>query len=204
MFDLVRKLDGCNKVLMIGSWGLCQRHLIGQSRRLRTSRDQWRGGQRRCRRFMMVCSDQVSPVTRSQSVRSHIIIITMFPVDMSTRHPDTQDKSPPPLTKLVHRKPSSPREFFEKLYGPDPNKDDAKSDRSLSPEIDVSKDCGDTYVHINNNSGHVAPPHHHGPGLPVSSSYLPAFPLPPHEVGIINMDNVPFPGGLAAFCKLAN
>ena len=137
-------------------------------------------------------------------MRSHVIISTMFPVDMSTRHQDIQDKSPPPLTKLVHRKPSSPREFFEKLYGPDPNKDDAKSDRSLSPEIDVSKDCGDTFVHINNNSGHLAPPHHQAPAIPVSSSYLPAFPLPPHEVGIINMDNVPFPGGLAAFCKLTN
>ena len=126
----------------------------------------------------------------------------MFPVDMSTSHQDTQDKSPPPLTKLVHRKPSSPREFFEKLYGPDPSKDNAKSDRSLSPEIDESKDCGETFVHINNNSGH--PPHyHHAPAIPVTSSYLPAFPLPPHEVGIINMDNVPFPGGLAAFCKLA-
>ena len=123
----------------------------------------------------------------------------MFPVDMSTSHQDTQDKSPPPLTKLVHRKPSSPREFFEKLYGPDPSKDNAKS---LSPEIDESKDCGETFSHINNNSDH--PPHHHyAPSIPVTSSYLPAFPLPPHEVGIINMDNVPFPGGLAAFCKLA-
>ena len=193
---------------MIGSWGLCARPPIGQSRRRPSSGDQWRGGQRRCRRFMMVCGDQVSPSSPEAASEvthpAHYTKLTMFPVDMSTRHPDNQDKSPPPLTKLVHRKPSSPREFFEKLYGPDPNKDDAKSDRSLSPEIDVSKDCGDTFVHINNNSGHVAPPHHHGPGLPVSSSYLPAFPLPPHEVGIINMDNVPFPGGLAAFCKLTN
>ena len=99
----------------------------------------------------------------------------------------------------MHRKPSSPREFFEKLYGPDPNKDDsAKSERSLSPEIDVSRSSGDTFLNINNNSG--LPPAH----LPVTSSYLPAFPLPPHEVGIINMDNVPFPGGLAAFCKFKN
>ena len=113
--------------------------------------------------------------------------------------PGPQEKSPPPLTKLVHRKPSSPREFFEKLYGPDPSKDDStKSERSLSPEIDVSRSSGDTFLNINNNSG--LPPAH----LPVTSSYLPAFPLPPHEVGIINMDNVPFPGGLAAFCKFIN
>ena len=89
-----------------------------------------------------------------------------------------QDKSP--LTKLEHRKqPTSPREFFEKLYGPVLSKDGAKS---LS--IDLSKDCGETYV---NNPGHPSPQHTN----PVTSSCLPAFPLPPY------MDNV-----LAAFCKL--
>ena len=102
----------------------------------------------------------------------------MFPKDM--RHQETQDKSP--LTKFEHRKqPTSPREFFERLYGPDPSKDDAKS---LSAEIDVSKDCGETYV---NHSGHPPPQYTN----PVTSSYLPAFPLPPY------MDNV-----LAGFCKL--
>ena len=91
----------------------------------------------------------------------------MFPMVMRN-----QDKSP--LTKLEHRKqPTSPREFFERLYGPDPSKDDAKS---LLPEIDVS------------NSGHPPPQYTN----PMTSSYLPAFPLPPH------MDNV-----LVALCKLA-
>ena len=125
----------------------------------------------------------------------------MFPVDMTTKTDKTEEKSPPPLTKLVHRKPSSPREFFEKLYGP--SKDDTKSDddRSLSPEIDVSRYDGDSY--LNNNSGHVMMrPHVAGHVINTSSSYLPAFPLPPHEVGILNLENVPFPGGLAAFCKL--
>ena len=104
----------------------------------------------------------------------------MFPVD--TRHQDTQDKSP--LTKLEHRKqPTRPRKFFEKLYGPDPSKDDGA--KSLSTEVDVSKDCGETYV---NNSGHPPPQYNN----PVTSSYLPAFPHPPH------MDNV-----LARFCRLA-
>ena len=123
----------------------------------------------------------------------------MFPVDMTTKTDKTEEKSPPPLTKLVHRKPSSPREFFEKLYGP--SKDDTKSDDgSLSPEIDVSRYDGDSY--LNNNTGHVMMrPHVPGHVVNTSSSYLPAFPLPPHEVGILNLENVPFPGGLAAFCE---
>ena len=137
----------------------------------------------------------------------------MFPVDMTTKHDAggpglNQDTSPPPLTKLVNRKPSSPREFFEKLYGPDTSKDDDKSDRSSSPEIDVSKHDGmaDTYFNINNNSGYglLRPDHHRHGHLITSSSYLPAFPLPPHEVGVLNLENVPFPGGLAAFCEYAS
>ena len=114
----------------------------------------------------------------------------LLPVDMSK-----QEKSPPPLTKLVHRKPSSPREFFEKLYGPDPTREEEKSS-SPSTETAVS-------TNINNNL-HGSFPGCDSANQPLlSSSYLPAFPLPPHEVGLINcsLDNVPFPGGLAAFCK---
>ena len=130
----------------------------------------------------------------------------MFPLDMTTKHDQhlmtphdedkttqEQDTSPPPLTKLVHRKPSSPREFFEKLYGPDPRSDE----RSSSPEIDVEKPDRDTLLNINNNTGYNMSLHH-GMATP---SYLPAFPLPPHEVGLVNLENVPFPGGLAAFRK---
>ena len=111
------------------------------------------------------------------------------PVDMTVSH-----TSPPPLTKLVHRKPSSPREFFEKLYGPDPIREEEKSP---SPGVETA-----VSTNINNNHhGSFARCDNNQPLL--SSSYLPAFPLPPHEVGLINcnLDNVPFPGGLAAFCK---
>ena len=149
----------------------------------------------------------------------------LLPVDMSK-----QEKSPPPLTKLVHRKPSSPREFFEKLYGPDTKdtKDTAKDrdaeDGSPSPPLSPDPDLAKTHGHPHHGAGGLAAAaagggYHHlnlnnnGPASlvgvagggghppPPSSSYLPAFPLPPHEVGILNMDNVPFPGGLAAFCK---
>ena len=148
----------------------------------------------------------------------------LLPVDMSK-----QEKSPPPLTKLVHRKPSSPREFFEKLYGPDTKdtKDTAKDrdteDGSPSPPLSPDPDLAKTHGHPHHGAGGLAAAaagggYHHlnlnnnGPASLVgvagaglhpspSSSYLPAFPLPPHEVGILNMDNVPFPGGLAAFCK---
>ena len=96
----------------------------------------------------------------------------MFPMVMM--YQDTQDKFP--LTKLEHRKqPTSPRKFFEKLYGLDPSKDDPKS---LSTEIDVSKDCGETYV---NNSGHPPPQYTN----PVTSSHLPAFPLPHHRDNVL-------------------
>ena len=160
------------------------------------------------------------------------------PVDMTTSRQETSsvtntDTSPPPLTKLVHRKPSSPREFFEKLYGPDTKdtkdtaKDTAKGrdaeDGSPSPPLSPDPDLAKTHGHPHHGAGGLAAAaagggYHHlnlnnnGPASLVgvagaglhpspSSSYLPAFPLPPHEVGILNMDNVPFPGGLAAFCK---
>ena len=126
------------------------------------------------------------------------------PVDMTTKssEPEPAHISPPPLTKLVHRKPSSPREFFEKLYGPDPSKEDSKSEGSASPEIDVGARSRDSYLNNNHGTGPtmmLRPSHHDH--LITSSSYLPAFPLPPHEVGVLNLENVPFPGGLAAFCK---
>ena len=126
----------------------------------------------------------------------------MFPIDMTTKHDhyeaamsSSEETSPPPLTKLVHRKPSSPREFFEKLYGPD-----TRDERSPSPEIDVEKH--DSI--LNNNIGYSLTQPHHPHEPVITSSYLPAFPLPPHEVGILNLENVPFPGGLAAFRKYSN
>ena len=42
--------------------------------------------------------------------------------------PDTVDHKVPTITTLVKKKTSDPREFFEKLYGPDPPKDDARGD----------------------------------------------------------------------------
>ena len=124
------------------------------------------------------------------------------PVDMtvtsSARQEVTSDTSPPPLTKLVHRKPSSPREFFEKLYGPDTSKDQEKSS-SPGPESSVNS----LSTNINNNLQGSFSRCDSADQPILTSSYLPAFPLPPHEVGLINcnLDNVPFPGGLAAFCK---
>ena len=131
------------------------------------------------------------------------------PVDMTVSH-----TSPPPLTKLVHRKPSSPREFFEKLYGPDTTKEESRSSPApTSPAPDTAK-VGErensVTANVNNNfHGSFARTEPTPSGgsesqQPIlSSSYLPAFPLPPHEVGLLscNLDNVPFPGGLAAFCK---
>ena len=122
------------------------------------------------------------------------VMFSPRPVDMSLTSP-ASETSPPPLTKLVHRKPSSPREFFEKLYGPDTSRDEEKSS-SPGPETSVN-------TNINNNLQGSFPRCDSSNQPLLTSSYLPAFPLPPHEVGLINcsLDNVPFPGGLAAFRK---
>ena len=143
----------------------------------------------------------------SRSLLKQVMMFSPRPVDMTTKQDQSTHISPPPLTKLVHRKPSSPREFFEKLYGPDTTKDQSKSPPT-SPEPDKAKSSdNETTVstNLNNNLhggfGRCDPSP--GAGTILSPSYLPAFPLPPHEVGLLNcnLDNVPFPGGLAAFCK---
>ena len=119
---------------------------------------------------------QTTPSTHSQiSPSTSIPISTSFQPDISA----------PPLTKLVHRKPSNPREFFEKLYGPDTTKE---SPMNTPPShLYIQRPSSDSSL----NS--------HPPGFPfISPSYLPTFPLTHHEAG---MDNIPFPGGLAAYCK---
>ena len=88
--------------------------------------------------------------------------------------------SPPPLTKIVKKPPSTPREFFAKLYEPDTPKQ-----ASSPPQVSES---------FSLNFSHQVPSFH----LP---SYFPAFPIPQQEVGTINLKNIPFPAGLAAFCK---
>jgi len=116
----------------------------------------------------------ITPSTHSQiSPQSNIPISTSFQADISA----------PPLTKLVHRKPSNPREFFEKLYGPDTTKE---SPMNQPPShLCVQRPSSESSLN--------SPP----PGLPfISPSYLPTFPLTHHEAG---MENIPFPGGLAAY-----
>ena len=144
-----------------------------------------------------------------RSLMEEVMMFSARPVDMTTKQDQPSHVSPPPLTKLVNRKPSSPREFFEKLYGPDTTKDQSKSPSApTSPEPDKDKTSdSETSVSTNVNNNYSGTFSRCGPspgaGTVISPSYLPAFPLPPHEVGLLNcsLDSVPFPGGLAAFCK---
>merc|ERR1719186_1065343 len=94
--------------------------------------------------------------------------------------PSHNDLSPPPLTKLVQRTPSNPREFFEKLYGPDKTK-----------EVKIKSPPSHQAIQIPDFvSSHNPPP----PSPPFHpSAYLPTFPLPPHEAGMMSLENIPFP-----------
>ena len=57
--------------------------------------------------------------------REAVMVDSSHPIDMSNKDyfipstPSPPGVSPPPLTKIEKKKPSSPREFFAKLYGPD-------------------------------------------------------------------------------------
>ena len=80
------------QVLMIGSWGLCPGPLIGGEEAAETRA---RPMARRPAEVSEVDDGEQctavarwAPVCRSQPVRSHMV--TMLPVDMSTRHSDTQ------------------------------------------------------------------------------------------------------------------
>ena len=110
----------------------------------------------------------------------------MFPVDLRAQAP-TLGPASPPHTKLP-RKPSSPREFFEKLYG----RDEARERRPVTPPPPRSVE----FSNINNNHPGMGPGLGEGPPCLA----LPAYPLPPHEAGLLSLDTaLPFPGGLAAF-----
>ena len=93
--------------------------------------------------------------------------------------------SPPPLTKIVRKPPSTPREFFAKLYEPDTvTHNNYSKERESSPQNEEKSFLP------------LSPP---VPSLP----YLPNYPLPPQELGMVTLENIniAFPPGLAAFCK---
>ena len=110
------------------------------------------------------------------------------PPQMSPPPPYQPALSPPPLTKLVQRTTSNPREFFEKLYGPDTSKEIQR--KSPSPHQEIIRPYFPTPVPF---------PHSISPLIPLH--YLPSFPLPSHEEGIVNLETIPFPAGFAAFSK---
>ena len=121
------------------------------------------------------------------------MVDSSHPLDMSTKDyclpsppppPSPPGVSPPPLTKREKKTPSSPREFFAKLYGPDTNQDTTR--KPPNPPQDILK------------APLGFPPH--VPYLDINP-YLPTFPLPPHQAGVISFETVSFPAGLSAFCK---
>ena len=93
--------------------------------------------------------------------------------------------SPPPLTKREQKTPSSPREFFAKLYGPD-NTNESTNEAPIFPQDIIAPDSFSS-LH--------SPPRTPSFQLP----FLRTF--PPQQAEFVNMDHLPFPGGLAAFCE---
>ena len=130
--------------------------------------------------------DSSHPLDMSSKVTHHIQP-NLYPEQSPPSHPETPCLSPPPLTKIVKKTPSSPREFFAKLYGPDTNHNQDTSKKPTNP------------IQNTESPSHYSPPSVLSFPLP---SYLPTSPLPPHHHGgIMTLENIPFPAGLAAFCK---
>ena len=132
--------------------------------------------------------DSSHPLDMSSKVTYHIQP-NLYPEQFPPSHPKTPPPSPPgpsppPLTKIVKKTPSSPREFFAKLYGPDTNQD--MSRMSPTPPQDILKTTLDFPLHL--------------PSLDIHP-YLPTFPHPPYQAEMISFETIPFPAGLAAFCK---
>ena len=138
--------------------------------------------------------DSSHPLDMSSKVAHHIqphiqICLPLHPEQSPPSHPQTPPLSPPgvspqPLTKIVKKTPSSPREFFAKLYGPDTNQDTSR--KPSNPPQEIQNHSLDYPAHV--------------PCLDINP-YLPTFPLPPHQAGMISFETLPFPAGLAAFCK---
>ena len=140
---------------------------------------------------------QSSPSSPSRTSSPSSSPITSSPAPRTSSHSFTPRSSPPssppgvsppPLTKIVRKVPSTPREFFAKLYEPDTvtHKHPDKEGQS-SPQIEEKF------------SSPLSSPL---PSFPLQ--YLPSFPLPSQELGgMVKVENfnMAFPAGLAAFCK---
>jgi hypothetical protein len=122
-----------------------------------------------------------------------VMVDSSYPIDMSTKDyfipstPSPPGVSPPSLTKVENKTPSSPREFFAKLYGPD-NPNDTNNEPPLSPQDILT---------VNPYYTSHSPP----PALSFPLPFHPTHPLHHQQGGIVNMEHHPFPGGLAAFCE---
>ena len=152
-------------------------------------------------------------------------MITEQPLDMTKPDPDQQtsatstaaipEDSPPPLTRVAanlftkQKTPSSPKDFFAKLYGPDEKRSggDGAAPTGDSPQH-VS---GGVPHHFTASSPQGGGPLHarlnHHPCLSTSpAACLSATPYlghnyPPDPAALFRLDTLPFPGGLAAFRK---
>ena len=114
------------------------------------------------------------------------------PVDMTGREEfDDRTESSSSFTKIEKKTPSSPREFFEKLYGPDPPDNDIKEQRLSGSFGHETEPASPPDIHTPLSP----PPYNPLPHLP---PYLSTFPTG----GMIPVDSLPLPPGLAAFCKL--
>jgi hypothetical protein len=169
-----------------------------------------------------------------------MIMISEQPLDMTKpEHPAeppptvavlvaAQETSPPPLTRIISSSvaggkikttPSSPKDFFAKLYGPaTEEKKPAVTQPLLPPRSSPSTaglpprtGGGDVTQHIPlvSPGEQFRPGLLHHPCLPVNGGTFLAggggphhsLGYPPDAAALFRLDTLPFPGGLAAFCK---
>jgi hypothetical protein len=151
-------------------------------------------------------------------------MITEQPLDMTKPDPDqltsttaaVPEDSPPPLTRVTaglftkQKTPSSPKDFFAKLYGPDEKK---PTDGAASLGDGLQSGGFPHHFSTGSPQQEVAPQHarlnHPHPCLTAGPApCLSAGPAsflghhyPPDPAALFRLDTLPFPGGLAAFRK---
>ena len=151
-------------------------------------------------------------------------MITEQPIDMTKSDPDqltattVSETSPPPLTRIISAggslmtkqktTPSSPKDFFAKLYGPSAAEDKKSAVANAPP--DSPPGMMSHFAMSSPAADHQQRSMLHQPCLPASSPAA-AFLSGSHHLGypsdaataaaLFRLDTLPFPGGLAAFRK---
>ena len=138
------------------------------------------------------------------------MMVTDIPLDMTKTEPPTDDN----MTSIKKKTPSCPREFFAKIYGT--KEEDSQRQSAFAPLISPLPQPQSPISLPPSPTSSLSPPKDYPyppmppnanflPGMPppyfTNLHHLPNIPLSPAEATTLRLEGIPFPGGLAAFCK---